>query len=305
MTTRANSLTDRVTKQTAVAGTRTWSMPSADLRTFLGGLGRLGYDSRALLAASGVSEAEAGDPDARIPCEVLGRIVSSAQQTHFTPNLALKVARITPIGAYPLLDYLVLTSETVEAGVRQLARYLRLIGGPVALNVIEDADPIRVEMPFGLAPFSVEFTATLMISHLRNETDGRFAVAGMSFSHQPDDVAEFERELGCRPHTAAPWNGVTISFDAWHLPLRRRDPVLRQMLEAQANQILAREPARTGLGGEVQRALMTRVAGGDTRVDALARELAMSGRTLQRRLAAEASHTSNCSRTRARPRPRS
>jgi AraC-like DNA-binding protein len=78
-----------------------------------------------------------------------------------------------------------------------------------------------------------------------------------------------------------------MSPDAWRLPLRRRDPVLRRLLETQANDILARQPARTGLAFQVQRALAARVAGGDTSVVALARELAMSGRTLQRRLATE------------------
>ena len=75
-----------------------------------------------------------------------GRSLSRAQQERFTPNLALELARLTPIGAYPLLDYLVLTSDTVGAGVRQLARYFRLIGNPVVITVHEDVDPIRVEM---------------------------------------------------------------------------------------------------------------------------------------------------------------
>jgi AraC-like DNA-binding protein len=59
------------------------------------------------------------------------------------------------------------------------------------------------------------------------------------------------------------------------------------MLEARADEILARLPTRTGLAFEVQRALTARVAGGDTRIGAVARQLAISGRTLQRRLAAE------------------
>jgi AraC-like DNA-binding protein len=63
--------------------------------------------------------------------------------------------------------------------------------------------------------------------------------------------------------------------------------VLRQVLERQAEDILARLPSRTGLALDVQRALTKRVAGGDTRIGALAHELAMSGRTLQRRLAGE------------------
>ena len=71
------------------------------------------------------------------------------------------------------------------------------------------------------------------------------------------------------------------------MPLRRRDPVLRSLLETHANEIVARLPRREGLALEVQRALAARVAGGNTGINALAREFAMSPRTLQRRLAAE------------------
>src|SRR6185436_6709954 len=129
--------------------------------------------------------------------------------------------------------------------------------------------------------------ASLMVLHFRNETDGRFAAAHVVFQHNPDDAAGFGRILGCPVQQAASWSGVGISQEAWRLPLRRRDPVLRQVLESQANNILSRLPARTGLAWEVQRALAARVAGGDTRIGAIARQIAMSGRTLQRRLAAE------------------
>ena len=87
---------------------------------------RLGYDVDTLLASAGLRDTDLNDPDARIPCEAYGALVSRAQQERFTPNLALELARLTPMGAYPLLDYLVLTSDTVGAGVRQLARYFRL-----------------------------------------------------------------------------------------------------------------------------------------------------------------------------------
>ena len=104
--------------------------------------------------------------------------------------------------------------------------------------------------------------------------------------HQPDDAASFARILGCPIQPSASWNGLSIPLEAWRLPLRRRDPVLRQVLEAQANDVLARLPERNGLALDVQRALARRV-GGETGIEALARQLAMSGRTLQRRLAAE------------------
>ena len=55
----------------------------------------------------------------------------------FTPNLALRLAMVVPIGAYPLLDYLVVTSDSVGEGLQQLARYFRLVGNPVVLEARE------------------------------------------------------------------------------------------------------------------------------------------------------------------------
>jgi AraC-like DNA-binding protein len=286
MATRANSLTDRVTKP-ANRTEPVWSMLANDVRAMVSAFGRLGYNGDRLLACAGLGNTDLRDPDVRIPCEVLGALISQAQKERFTPNLGLELALVTPIGAYPLLDYLVLTSDTVGAGARQLVHYLRLIGGPAAIILHEDVDPIRVEVAGTPASFTVEYNASLMVLHFRSETDGRFTAANVSFRHKPDDEVGFERILGCPIRSLESWNGVTIPLDAWRLPLRRRDPVLRQLLEARGNDILARLPARAGLALEVQQALTSRVAGGDTRIVAVARQLAMSGRTLQRRLAAE------------------
>ena len=285
MTARANSLTERVTNPGGSAGS-TWTAPATEFRVFVNALARLGYNVDTLLVTSGLHDIDLDDPDARVHCEAYGTLVACACKERFTPNLALELARLTPMGAYPLLDYLVLTSDTVGAGVRQLARYFLLVGNPVVVNPHEDVDPIRVEIS-APSPFSVEYVASLMVLHFRNETDGRFTAANVSFEHQLEDVAGFEGVLGCPVLPSASWNGVTVPLEAWRLPLRRRDPVLRQVLESQADHILSRLPARTGLALEVQRALTTRVAGGDTRIGALAREVAMSARTLQRRLAAE------------------
>lgn len=281
MAARANSLTDRVNPP---AGGATY--PAYDLRVFMDGLGRLGHDVDALLASAGLRQSDLLDPDGRLLCDVFGTILKRAQEVRFTPNLALELARITPIGAWPLLDYLVVTSDTVGAGVRQLAHYFRLVGNTIVVTIREDGNPIDIEIA-APSPFGVEFDAALMVLHLRNETDGRFAAASVGLRHTPDDATAFERALGCPLNTGASWDGVSIAADAWCLPLRRRDPVLRGLLETQADAVLARLPARAGLALDVQRALSRRVAGGDTRIDAVARELALSGRTLQRRLAGE------------------
>ena len=286
MTAGAKSLTAPATKPVAAAP-RLWSMPASDVRAFMYAFDQLGYAVDPLLASAGIRRRNLDDPDARIPCEALGAIIEHAQRERFTPNLGLELARVTPPSSSPLLDYLVLTSDTVGAGIRQLAHYFRLVGNPVVLELHEDDEPIRVGMAAGAAPFSIEYVTALTILRLRTETDGRFKARDASFRHTPDDSAGFERVLGCPIHGGAASDGFRVSREAWRLPLRRRDPVLRQMLETQANEILVRLPVRTGLALEVQRALASRVAGGDTQIQTIARQFAISERTLQRRLAAE------------------
>src|SRR5580765_4781962 len=229
MTPRANSLTGRDTTS-ARPVSQTWTMSAGDVRAFLEAMGRLGYDVAALLGAVGLQETMRAGPDARVSCDALGKMFGIACQQRVTPNLALELARVTPLGAYPLLDYLIATSDTVGAGARQLARYFRLVGSPIAHDIDESADPVHVEMATSAAPFAVEYNAALMVLHFRNETNGRFAAARVTFRHAVDDARGWEQILGCPIVVKAAATGVVIALSAWQLPLRRRDPVLRQVL---------------------------------------------------------------------------
>src|SRR5262245_56315773 len=95
MATRANSLTDRV-KQSSGEG---WSIPAAGLRVLTRALADLGHDAGALLIKTGLDQYDLNDPDTRVPCDTFGALLSAAQESHFTPNLALEVAQRTPMGA--------------------------------------------------------------------------------------------------------------------------------------------------------------------------------------------------------------
>src|SRR4029450_6540314 len=218
MTAHANSLTARVKHRSAASGS-TMTLPAHDLRVFLDGLGRLGYNVDALLAAAGLQHADLENPDARIPCGAYGAVLTRAQQHRFTPNLALELARVTPIGAWPLIDYIVVTADTVEAGGRPLSPYIALPGPPFSIELRDDIEPIRVEMTTQTSPFAIEFDAALMVLHFRNETDGPFAAA-LSFQHPLDDAVEFARILGCPVSPNATWSGISVPLQTWRLPLR-------------------------------------------------------------------------------------
>ena len=285
MTARADRLTGRA-KTADHAGASRSSYPASSLRVFVDALERLDYCIGPLLADAGIGRADLDDPDARIPCKVWSATFCRALEQRPMKNAGMRLAAVTPIGAFPLIDYVIVTSENVGEGLRRLARYLRLAEARSIPCLREDEDPIRVLLDGCDTPLSAEFTVTLNLLHFREETEGRFRAVYASFCHRPDDVSEIERMLGCPVHTGASWNGWAISRETRQLPLRRRDAVLGSLLQRQADEAIARLPPIEGVALDVRRALASRVGGGDTRIQTIARTLATSPRSLQRRLAA-------------------
>lgn len=282
MTANVKELTDRASG----GGEAPRTQPARGVRGLLDAFERLGYDSDELLSAAGVARPELDDPDALLPCFTIPVLYARAQQRRALPNLPLRLAQETPIGAYPLLDYLVLSCDTVGGAYRQLARFLHLGGSPIVFELDDKADPVRVSLACPGNAWLIEYTTLLSVLHLRRETDDRFAAASAHFTHRPDDVSEVRRVLRCAVHVGETWNGLSLSAAMWRLPLRRRDPILRELLERQAQEQSEAAGPATDDVSRLRRALVSRVAGGDMRIQSVAPALAMTPRTLQRRLAA-------------------
>lgn len=279
MTPGANSLTARATPMAE-------SFPSGRGRAVLEALAKLGYDVPLLATkAAGLSAADLEDLDATAVCNAVPAILELAFRSRPLPNAGIRLAAATPIGAYPLVDYLIVTSETVAAGMHHLARYLRSVGAPTSLTIADADDPVRVEFlgsgPF--ASFDVEYTAALIVLHLRQETATALPGVRAYFRHLPADPGEIVRILGCTIETQAAWDGLSLPPATWRLPLPRRDAVLHGILERHAEQAdLAAGPG--DFLAHVERAVAARLSRGEPSLQIVARDLAISSRTLQRRL---------------------
>ena len=274
------------------AATKILSAPSSDgvhaageVRGMLRVLEDLGYDLDALLAAAGLQRRDVGDPDALLPSRACATVFEKAHRERRVCNLALHLAQRTPVGANPLLDYLIVTSDSVGQGLERLARYLRLVNPNVGLAVRRERSAVRVVVERAQTPFFTELTVSLCVIRFMRETDDQFRAAHVSFTHEIDDVAEYARVLRCQVRARASWNGVVLAKSALDLPLRRRDPVLRGWLERQAAAILARLPASGDACDEVRSVLSAQATSGEMTIDAVARRLSTTPRTLQRRLA--------------------
>jgi AraC-like DNA-binding protein len=283
----ANGLTARATARHLRGSPTT----TGQFRPFVHAFDRLGYDVNRLLGEAGVRLSDIDQPDALLPPEICATFFARALQERPLKNLGVRLAAVTPLGAFPLLDYLVLSSEDVSDAFAQLARHLRLTGAPFVLEVHEDEDPIRVVYlaDCAVAAWGIEYSLTLNVLHLRKETDERARFACVSFAHRPDDVSEIEAVLGCPVRWGAPWAGLAVPRDAWRVPLRRRDPVLRSLLEAQVETMPVPGPGPDRVVLDLRRVLASRLPRGEMAIDVVARALGMSARTLQRRLSAAGS----------------
>jgi AraC-like DNA-binding protein len=271
MTASANSLTER-------------AMPTGRAKALLDALQGLGHDVPALAAAAaGLRPEDLEDPEATIVCSAVPAILELAFRTRPIANPGARLAAATPVGAYPLIDYLIVTSETVGTGLRHLARYLRAVPSPIQLAFHDQDEPIRVEFvahgPSG--SFETEYQATLIVLHLRQETANRLGGIAISLRHQPDDAAEFARLAGCPVLAGAGWDGLVMTRESWALPFLRRDPILHGLLARQAADL---DRLDEDFPLAVRRAIAAQFAQGEPSVDNVARSLATSRRTLQRRL---------------------
>jgi AraC-like DNA-binding protein len=82
---------------------------------------------------------------------------------------------------------------------------------------------------------------------------------------------------------------VAFPLDIMRLPLRRRDPALRRVLERHAETVARRVPttADDSTAERVRGVLLSRLGRGVPDIGIVSRQLAMSSRSLQRRLASE------------------
>jgi len=114
MTADANPLTARATALTPTM---------SDVRVTVRAFERLGFDVAAMLAAARLTPAALAEREGPITLEECEGLFCEAARQRTVPNLPLRLASEVPLGSYPLLDYLVLSSAKGCAGCRSISRW--------------------------------------------------------------------------------------------------------------------------------------------------------------------------------------
>jgi AraC-like DNA-binding protein len=193
-----------------------------------------------------------------------------------------------------VIHYVFASSATALDAIKHLARYNHLVNSMTAVVFEETDRQVAIEVQFrsGLEAFGKQITEwglTTFVAALRNLTGRRIVPHSVSFIHRrTTSVRGFSAYFGCDVRFAA--NRQFISFEKNSLlaTIHSADSRLLDVLKAFCEEALGRRSTpSTPTRAQVERALLQLLPNGETAVATIANALAMSVRSLARRLADE------------------
>ena len=197
-----------------------------------------------------------------------------------------------PFGAYKVIDFLAAHSPTIGEGLSRIAEHFRLVDPRAVLATHSDDPPTLTfahrDGPVALSPPAQEYTFAALVLRCRICAGASWAPDAVELSFAaPADVSEHRRIFACEVRFSCPAPRILLSPSAWSAPVRGADPALLAVLEDHARRLVAELPPSDDLVSRVCAAIADELTAGEPTAGRIARRLAMSERTLQRRLSAQ------------------
>ncbi|WP_280402545.1 AraC family transcriptional regulator [Nocardia carnea] len=208
------------------------------------------------------------------------------------PGAGLAVAADAPLGRLSTWDYLVTTGTTLAAALTAAQPYHRLVTAATEGFDLRYDD----ELTIGYRTTADDPAVTSVINeyvlayYLRRAREGLgrpVAPARVTFSHPaPRDHRALTEGFGThRIDFDAPADTITFAAADAAAPLQRADPALAELLRGHADLVLASARPIPGPLEDFRTALAAAIDTGDPTLATVAARLALSPRSLQRRLA--------------------
>jgi AraC-like DNA-binding protein len=254
-------------------------------------LRRHSVDADGLLEGVGLGRADVADAEARISYAAVIGLIEQAATSLGDSGYGLRLGASYEAKDSGLLGFVVLNSSTLMDALTNLQRYFRVVGdgedieiergGPeVALRFRESDSKLR-----GLRHNS-EYMAAIIVRACRDMTRKRISPLRVEFVHaRPNATIDYDRYLGCRVKFHAEWDALIYDAKTTQLPVVGADDKLLKVLERACRLVLGPTPRKRHVVHDVRELIADRLTKGSIRIDNIARELGMSSKTLERRLA--------------------
>jgi AraC-like DNA-binding protein len=242
-----------------------------------------------LFLCAGIDLTAARAPGAHFSVAEVERLVEALIELTATPQLGLLVGELIDPASLGVLGQLVATSASSQHAITTFSQFKQLLHPLFDLTVhtVGDHDVLAYASndttPIGDKPYYAEALLSTVVSLRRHFLGISGAPTEATFRHpKPSYLGEYERVFGCPIHFGRELDTLSFSHADVTAPMLGTSPGYHTMLRSQAEDELARsEPL---VVAQVRRVIHGRLAEPDLSLADAAKQLAMSARTLQRRL---------------------
>ena len=253
-------------------------------------LERLDEDAAAFLAALGVEPQTA--PETYVAGEHVDALLDDVARRRGDPCLGLTLATIAVARPLGLFSHMLWLSGTMRDALSRATRLYAMVSRRTLLTLEEHGDIaiVRQGRVPGVARGAIltEFPVASLALRARAETGGQFTLRAVRFAHPrlaPTD--EPYREVFQAPVAFdAAADELELDTAQLALPLASADAITSSILEAQITSLTAATKVRSPFLDRARRVAAANLAAHPS-LEAFARDLGMSARTLRRHLAQE------------------
>ena len=262
------------------------------MRVLMGYLETCGVDAAAIRSQAGLEGVDLGHPERRLPESVPREVWRLAAEATGDDAIGIHVAEARTPAAADVLEYAFRASPTLGDAFGQVVRYARVMHDRIDLRLAPEGVGVRltarVPPSHPVNRYQSEFFLATWLRLARDTCAPDIAPLDARFAHSaPARLDEHRRFFVCPLLFEQPVMGLLMARADLDRPMRGADLALTALLGRQLEKLLSSVPAGPSVCARVRLLVRDDLPSGSTSVDRVARQLAMSARTLSRRLEAE------------------
>ena len=247
----------------------------------------------AFLRSLGIEPATVRSPDAYLPVDTYLRIQEEATEYVNDPYSGLHMGEFVQPGSWSILGYLMMNCKTLSEAFEKSGRYQRIIGNLITGRAEFGLGKVR--LVYFTPPHAPQMSRHCFDSTFSSSVHLARTLSGLplnplevSFTYpEPESRAEYERVFNCPVRFGQKNNSMTLDVKMGSLPVRMANPALLEHFAKYAQDFIAQMEWNDTTSQAVTKIILAQLDSESLSIERVAREMAVSVRTLQKRLEAE------------------
>lgn len=248
-----------------------------------------GIDQQRFAQQAGIGSTDVPTPKTRMAIELADKAFERAAQLIPDPAFALRAAECWHPSHLGTLGYAWLSSGSLRTGLKRLVRYSRILGQKAVCRCDDLPDGLHFVFDHGrgdkpIGPVLTDYALSLFVGMCRENYGPSLTLEAVTLRRQPPaDATPYTRCFGCPVTFGAKEDSFVLPLHIADWPLPTANHELVQTFDA----ILAEQLADlqdADLESRCRAYLLQELTSGEPSEEDLAKAMAMSRRTLQRKL---------------------